>query len=171
MLTVGFDTVAGEARYAVRRDDTGTIGSVVFSPLRRRADGTETVLPAGMPVANARLTSRHGYRIHPVTGRGSRHAGVDLAVASGTPVIATSDGRVAIAGWAGNYGLLVSLVHDGGIETRYGHLSSLTVRPGQIVRRGELIGMSGATGRTTGPHVHYEVRVDGQSVDPLQHAS
>ena len=96
------------------------------------------------------------------------HAGIDLAGAYGTPIYATADGIVGRSEWnSGGYGNLVEINHGQGIQTRYGHLSRLSVRAGQRVRRGELIGLMGSTGRSTGSHLHYEVRIDGRAVNPV----
>jgi len=94
------------------------------------------------------------------------HSGIDLAAAYGSPVVASANGTVEVAGWQGGYGLLVELDHGGGVETRYGHLSKLAVQPGQQVKRGDLVGFVGSTGRSTGAHLHYEVRENGRAVDP-----
>lgn len=119
------------------------------------------------PLALARVTSSFGYRRHPLEGGRRFHAGVDLAAPNGTPVYAAAAGQVAVAGHAGGYGLLVELEHGSGLETRYGHLSRLNVVPGQTVQTGELIGFVGSTGNSTGPHLHYEKRINGVPVDPL----
>ena len=96
------------------------------------------------------------------------HAGIDLSGPVGTPIYATADGIVSDAGWnSGGYGNLVKIDHGRGIETRYGHLSKIVVRAGQRVKRGELIGRMGSTGRSTGSHLHYEVRIDGRAVNPI----
>lgn len=95
------------------------------------------------------------------------HAGVDLAAPTGSPVLATSDGRVDSAGWGGGYGWTVRLEHTGNLETRYGHLSRLAVVAGQSVRRGDVIGYVGSTGLSTGPHLHYEMRMNGVPIRPL----
>jgi murein DD-endopeptidase MepM/ murein hydrolase activator NlpD len=96
------------------------------------------------------------------------HAGIDLAGPVGTPIYATADGTVAEAGYNnGGYGNLIKLDHGRGIETRYGHLSSFTVRAGDRVKRGQMIGRMGSTGRSTGSHLHYEVRIDGRAVNPI----
>jgi murein DD-endopeptidase MepM/ murein hydrolase activator NlpD len=113
------------------------------------------------------LTSGFGERWHPLRGGYRFHAGVDLAAPTGSPLAATSDGVVTRAGYAGGYGLLITIDHGGGIETRYGHLSGVSVAVGQQVRAGQLIGFVGSTGESTGPHVHYEVRVNGRAVNPL----
>lgn len=168
-VTIGFDTVAGAPRYADRAESSGSLGDVRFVTTRLRPSGSLQGMPTRLPVRGARLSSRYGYRIHPITGRGSSHRGVDLAVAQGTAVSATLDGVVGRASWAGGYGLLVTVNHGGGLETRYAHLSSIAVRPGQAVQAGQMLGRSGASGNTTGPHVHYEVRRSGVAVDPLHH--
>jgi murein DD-endopeptidase MepM/ murein hydrolase activator NlpD len=96
------------------------------------------------------------------------HAGIDLSGPVGTPIYATADGTVTNAGWnSGGYGNLVKIDHGRGIETRYGHLSSITIQPGQHITRGQLIGRMGSTGRSTGSHLHYEVRIDGRAVNPI----
>jgi murein DD-endopeptidase MepM/ murein hydrolase activator NlpD len=125
-------------------------------------------VPTGLPVRVARVSSQFGSRTHPMHGRTSWHSGVDLAVPSGTPVTSTEGGRVRSAGWSGNYGLLVVVEHGNGVQTRYAHLSSLAVSAGDEIEAGQRLGLSGSTGRSTGPHVHYEVRVDGRPVDPLR---
>lgn len=123
--------------------------------------------PAGMPLAAAVITSGYGYRVNPVTGQWAMHRGVDLAAAAGTPVTATADGTVALAGWAGSYGILVAIRHGNGAETRYAHLSALAVGAGERVRKGDVIGYVGSTGRSTGPHLHYEVRQGPNALDPV----
>ena len=92
--------------------------------------------------------------------------GVDIAAEIGTPIVATADGVVTAAGWNGGYGNMVDVDHGGGIVTRYGHASAVAVTVGQQVRRGQTIAYVGSTGRSTGPHLHYEVRVNGQPVNP-----
>ena len=124
-------------------------------------------MPSGMPLASTRLTSRFGNRFHPMSGRYQPHAGIDLAAPMGSPVMATADGIVNVAGWSGGYGLLIQIDHGGAVETRYAHLSQLAVAPGQSVKRGQIIGFVGSTGRSTGPHLHYEVRQSNVAVNPL----
>lgn len=123
-------------------------------------------MPSSMPVAASALTSGYGMRDHPLLGVRRAHMGVDLAAPSGSPIVATSDGIVSIADWRGGYGLSVSLEHGGGIETRYGHMSRLNVFAGQSVHKGDVIGFVGSTGLSTGPHLHYEVRVNGRPINP-----
>jgi murein DD-endopeptidase MepM/ murein hydrolase activator NlpD len=124
-------------------------------------------IPSRMPVEGVRLSSDYGMRNHPVTGGRRAHKGVDLAGPVGTPILATADGLVARADWFSSYGLYVQLEHGGNLQTRYGHMSRLNVAAGQRVRKGEVIGSVGSTGRSTGPHLHYEVRISGQAVNPI----
>jgi murein DD-endopeptidase MepM/ murein hydrolase activator NlpD len=95
------------------------------------------------------------------------HEGIDIAVPSGTPVVASAGGTIVVAGWMGGYGNLVVVDHGGGIATAYGHNTSVAVGVGQSVGQGQVIAYSGSTGHSTGPHVHFEVRVNGAAVDPL----
>jgi len=124
-------------------------------------------IPSRMPVEGVRLTSNYGMREHPVLGGRRAHKGIDLAGPVGTPVYATADGVVTHAGWDNGYGRLVKIKHDFGIETRYAHLSQLRVEVGQRVSRGDRIGDMGNSGRSTGTHLHYEVRLSGSPVNPM----
>jgi len=117
------------------------------------------------PVPGA-LTSGFGYRVHPILGYRRFHRGVDFGASHGTPILAATDGRVAVAGWGGGYGKVVELRHGGGLATRYGHMSRIAVAAGQAVRQGQVIGYVGSTGLSTGPHLHYEMFRNGQLVDP-----
>ncbi len=124
--------------------------------------------PFATPLKSAfRFTSEFGYRRDPKTGGRRMHAGVDFASGMGTPLYATADGVVTHAGWLSGYGRLVKIQHDFGIETRYAHMSKLRVKVGQRVSRGQQIGDMGASGRVTGVHLHYEVRVGGEAVNPM----
>jgi murein DD-endopeptidase MepM/ murein hydrolase activator NlpD len=113
------------------------------------------------------LTSRTGGRSDPFTGEADYHPGLDISADKGSPVYATADGTISQAAYSGAYGNLVVIDHRFGIETRYGHLSAFRVARGQTVTRGDLIGLVGATGRATGPHLHYEVRVNDRILNPL----
>lgn len=124
-------------------------------------------VPSLMPVQATRVSSMFGMREHPTLHRYKIHKGIDLAAPRGTPVYATADGIVGKAQRFGTYGNYVQIEHGGELETRYAHLSGYTVKKGEYVQKGELIGYVGSTGRSTGPHLHYEVRVDGQAVDPM----
>jgi murein DD-endopeptidase MepM/ murein hydrolase activator NlpD len=124
-------------------------------------------VPSARPVNTAKYTSAYGVRSDPFRGSAAMHAGIDLAAPQGTPVYATADGIVARSEWSGGYGNLVEVDHGKGIQTRFGHLSRTLVRAGERVKRGQLIALMGSTGRSTGSHLHYEVRIDGRAVNPV----
>ena len=135
-----------------------------------RSAQSSSIVPAPTGAASAAgfvwpvhgvLTSGFGWRW------GRMHEGVDIAVANGTPVVAAKAGVVIVAGWMGGYGNLVVVDHGGGVATAYGHNTSVTVGVGQYVEQGQLIAYSGSTGHSTGPHVHFEVRINGSAVDPM----
>ncbi len=115
------------------------------------------------------IRSGFGGRTDPFSSEGAFHTGVDLAVARGTPVHTTADGVVTTASWHTGYGNLVVVDHGNGIQTYYGHLSKVLVIPGEEVRSGQVVALSGSTGRSTGPHVHYEVRMHGVPVNPYNY--
>ena len=171
----------------VEREPGGTLGQLLYVGLDRvaRADvellkwtdgksviwvngdgvGGEDSARIGLPV-HGRLTSGFGERFHPILGYRRFHAGLDLAARAGTPIVAAADGRVTSAGWHGGYGEEVEIAHNGGLETRYGHMSRIAASIGQVVRKGQLIGWVGSTGLSTGPHVHFEVMRNGRPVNP-----
>lgn len=124
-------------------------------------------VPSRSPLEMSRLSSNYGIRTHPILGRRRQHHGVDLAAPTGTPVFATADGAVSRADRSRSYGLVIYLDHGADLQTRYAHLSRMVVADGQEVRKGDLIGYVGSTGRSTGPHLHYEVRVEGVAVNPI----
>lgn len=142
------------------------VGSPIAPILVDRGGGTGFNL-SQLPFSHSRISSRFGYRVHPISKQWRPHNGLDFAAPSGTPVAATGAGRVARAGWGGSYGYLVVVDHGNGVETRYAHLSRIHVIAGQSVANGAVIGRVGSTGRSTGPHLHYEVLVEGRPVDPL----
>ena len=115
------------------------------------------------------VTGSFGERIDPFNGEGAFHSGVDISASYGTPVIAPADGTVTAAEVMGGYGRLIELDHGRGISTRYGHLSGFAVAPGEHVRRGDVLGYVGLTGRSTGPHLHYEVRINDTPVNPQKY--
>jgi len=123
-------------------------------------------VPSRHPTNAGYVSSNFGWRHHPVLGRRKHHGGIDIAAPEGTPVYATADGFVGRADYSRSYGNVIYLDHGSDLETRYAHLSDLNVRAGQRVKKGDLIGFVGSTGRSTGPHLHYEVRVDGVAVNP-----
>lgn len=125
--------------------------------------------PSIWPV-KGRISSSFGTRSDPFSGKGDFHAGIDIRAPGGQPVVTAADGRVVEAGWAGALGRCVKIDHGrNGLTTIYGHLMQIYARPGQIVRRGEVIGRTGSTGRATGEHVHYEVRYKGTPVNPYKY--
>lgn len=128
---------------------------------------TVIAIPSMQPVENVRLTSSFGVRSDPFHGSAAMHAGIDIPGPIGTPIYATADGVIGRSGRFGGYGNLITVNHGKGIETRYGHLSKILVAANTRVRRGQLIGLMGSTGRSTGSHLHYEVRIDGAAVNPM----
>ena len=125
------------------------------------------VVPGGRPVESGYISSFFGKRADPFTGESAFHAGIDFAGAPGTRVLAVADGVVSYAGRDRGYGKLVEITHGGGYVTRYAHNASVLVQPGHTVRRGDAIALMGSTGRSTGPHVHFEVLRDGRPVNPM----
>jgi murein DD-endopeptidase MepM/ murein hydrolase activator NlpD len=125
-------------------------------------------LPFSNPAPGKQITSLFGNRVDPFFGKLAMHAGIDFREKQGTDVIATGAGIVIHAGPAGGYGYMVEIDHGNGISTRYGHLSRILVKTGDKVEEGAVLALSGSTGRSTGPHLHYEVRRNGQAIDPLR---
>lgn len=121
------------------------------------------------PVSGGYVSSGFGYRSAPKAGASSFHQGIDIAVSVGTAVMASSAGTVVSAGWQSGYGYVIYLQHADGRQTRYGHLSKILVRSGQSVAQGQKIALSGNTGNSTGPHLHFEIRIDGTAVNPLSY--
>jgi murein DD-endopeptidase MepM/ murein hydrolase activator NlpD len=145
--------------------------------LRRKIDRWQSLhaavrnLPLTAPVESSRLTSVFGGRRDPFTGRWAVHNGVDMAGSSGTPVLATGPGSVVFTGWHGGYGWMVEIDHGVGVRTRYAHLQSIAVQKGEKITAQEKVGLMGCSGRCTGPHLHYEVLIDGKAVDPVNFLS
>ncbi len=128
---------------------------------------TLVAVPVRKPVAGeVDMSSPYGMRMDPFLGRPAIHTGIDLRGETGEPVHATATGKVSIAGREGGYGNMIEINHGNGLATRYGHLSEIDVKVGQTVRIGETVGKIGSTGRSTGPHLHYETRINGEAVDP-----
>ena len=125
-------------------------------------------LPLMAPLDQYRISSRYGKRRDPVNGRTAKHAGTDFAGPVGTSIFATAPAKVVFAGWRGRYGRTVEIDHGYGIHTRYGHMRKILVKVGQIIGHREMIGKVGSSGRSTGPHVHYEVRFKGQAQNPMK---
>jgi murein DD-endopeptidase MepM/ murein hydrolase activator NlpD len=136
-----------------------------------RMEALETALagiPTSMPAATGLMSSRFGYRSDPFNGGAAMHAGLDFKGPAGTPILAAADGKVTSAGWQGGYGKCIEITHANGLVTRYAHLSGLAVAVGQEVKRGVQIGRMGSTGRSTGSHLHFEVRINGSAINPLK---
>jgi murein DD-endopeptidase MepM/ murein hydrolase activator NlpD len=158
-----------EDTFGLLRDALGRIETrlkVVRTDVERRealAASTPSIWPAV-----GWLTAGFGSRADPFTGDSAFHSGLDISAEKGRSVYATADGIVDTEGWSGNYGNLIVLDHGYGLKTRYGHLSGFKVKAGDKVKRGDVIGFVGATGRATGAHLHYEVLANGQTINPLQ---
>jgi murein DD-endopeptidase MepM/ murein hydrolase activator NlpD len=132
-----------------------------------RLNRTLALVPYRKPViGEVEFTSGFGVRSDPFLGRPAMHTGLDFRAATGDPVRATANGKVVSSGWAGGYGRMVEIDHGNGLSTRYGHLSEIGVKVGDPIKIGQVIGAVGSTGRSTGPHLHYETRIDGDAVDP-----
>ena len=124
-------------------------------------------LPIARPIEGAAITSRFGARRDPFVGRLAMHTGIDFRSPTADPVRSTAPGTVLSAGYAGGYGYMVEIDHGNGVTTRYAHLSRLLVKAGDVIPAGAVVGRTGSTGRSTGPHLHYEVRIDGKATDPM----
>ncbi|MEQ1564457.1 MAG: M23 family metallopeptidase [Myxococcota bacterium] len=131
-------------------------------------ESLERSLPSLWP-GNGTMNSGYGWRRNPFGVRWKHHSGVDVDGRTGDPIYAAADGKVLRAGWLGGYGRAIEIAHGYGVTTLYGHCSAVDVTPGQVVQRGDTIAAIGSTGRSTGPHLHFEVRLDGHPVDPLQY--
>jgi murein DD-endopeptidase MepM/ murein hydrolase activator NlpD len=164
--------------------DPGDTGSLDMEELRKQIEAaTQSVseireyvaeqrdihlaTPLGWPV-EGRISSSYGYRIHPVLDERKFHTGVDISVPPGSEVKATANGIVSFAGWTKNSGVVVVIEHGHGFNTAYAHNRKALVRVGQRIARGDVIGMSGSTGVSTGPHVHYEIWRNGRPTDPVE---
>ena len=154
--------LSAESQFELQADDAAR----ALEDLRAARDALELV-PVATPAPNARQTSRFGNRRDPFTRRTAFHAGIDYAAPTGTPVFAPADGVVIRAGRQGGYGQMIEIDHAHGLSTRFAHLSRMLVSPGTQVRQGDIIGHIGSTGRSTGPHLHYEVHRGDRAIDPM----
>jgi len=125
-------------------------------------------VPLRKPLPGSDVTSGYGTRVDPFFGRAAMHAGIDFREEIGTPIRATAAGKVVSAGYNGGYGQMVEIDHGNGLSTRYAHMSAISVVEDQTVEAGAIVGKLGSTGRSTGPHLHYEVRIDDEAVDPAR---
>jgi murein DD-endopeptidase MepM/ murein hydrolase activator NlpD len=155
--------------FAESVEDYNFLRGVSSLALRSRTGAISTVSKPSLWPVDGRLMGPFGQRNDPFSGEGEFHTGVDISAPQGTSVRATADGVVTLSEWNGGYGKLVIVDHGGGIQTYYAHLSRFFVHPGQEIRRGELVGAVGATGRVTAPHLHYEVRLGGAPVNPYRY--
>lgn len=145
-----------------QRSDTMTVLESQLLDERAR----NSLLPSLSPIAGARIGSTFGGRIDPMMGIPALHEGVDFIAEPGTPVLASAGGVVTASEWHAQYGMVVDIDHGNDLSSRYAHLSRIDVEPGQIIKRGQRIGTSGNSGRSTGPHLHFEVRLRGVAQDP-----
>jgi murein DD-endopeptidase MepM/ murein hydrolase activator NlpD len=169
VLTAKRTNQAPETTFGMLKSLLGSIENRLLS-VKTEIEGQQALAratPSVWPISGW-LSSAYGYRKDPYTGLPDFHAAIDIAAERGKPVRATADGTVESVGYLGNYGNQVLLNHGHTIATRYGHLSGFNVRAGQKVRRGEVIGYVGATGRATSPHLHYEIIVDGKAMNPVR---
>jgi len=167
-----------------KADVSSNLGSLDIELLKRQIDetiqsvaeireyikeekGLYLSTPAGWPVKGS-VSSRFGTRVHPITGESTFHSGIDISTPGGTMVRATADGIVSFSNWHNDSGYIVALEHGHGFRTVYAHNKLNYVKVGQRVRRGDVLSLSGSTGSSTGPHVHYEIRKDGSDIDPTQ---
>lgn len=152
--------------------DAGPFERQLFRTYNTRAqldklNRTMALVPYRKPVVGEiEYTSTFGVRSDPFLGRPAMHTGLDFRAATGDPIRATANGRVTSAAYAGGYGKMIELDHGNGLATRYGHLSEINVKVGDVIKIGQVIGLAGSTGRSTGSHLHYETRIDGEAVDP-----
>ena len=159
------DSIYRLIRYGIASDSEGWIPGAEVPFIG--ADGFCSPIGSGW---ESRVTSEFGNRIDPITGERKGHTGMDLAVPTGTPIRAALGGTVTVSKYnAGGYGYYVMIDHGNGLSTLYGHCSKLLARVGQTVRAGDIIALSGSTGRSTGPHLHFEVRVNGERTNPRQY--
>ena len=164
-LEDGVETIPGQV-----------LNRAIPEPLRRSVarayeaveqTAARTAADFAKPLFGGRVSSEFGLREDPIDGRGRQHKGVDIAAPEGTPVKASADGKVSFSGWQPGYGNMVIIEHAGGYETRYAHNSDNLVRKGEVVKQGQVVASVGSTGRSTGSHLHFEVRREGAAVDPF----
>jgi murein DD-endopeptidase MepM/ murein hydrolase activator NlpD len=166
MTEVDLDAAIEELTKAVdQRDDY--LSSLEAKVLQQSV--LKDMLPNSSPVRAAYNSSSYGWRIDPFTGSKAFHEGLDFTANTGTPIRAAADGIVTLAEVSGGYGNLLKIDHGAGLETRYGHTSKILVKTGERVLKGQVIALVGNTGRSTGPHLHYEIRLNGNALDPRQY--
>jgi len=162
------DFLAALDRFSRQLEDRNSQLQVLETMLMNRSLQAE-VLPEGRPITQGWLSSRYGMRTDPFSGKQDFHAGIDFAGKGGSDVVATASGIVTWAGARSGYGNLVEINHGNGYTTRYGHNREIVVKTGDAVKKGQIIGAMGSTGRSTGPHVHFEVLRNGRTVNPAKY--
>ncbi|MDE7427005.1 MAG: M23 family metallopeptidase [Muribaculaceae bacterium] len=175
------DSMAADDRLRLLEDKYDVLDRLVYKQVKsydylrsqagQQQDRTDRI-PSIQPVSQNKMramASGYGYRRDPVYGTTKFHEGMDFSAPIGTPVYATGNGKVTDAGWRSAYGNLIDIDHGYNYTTRYAHLSEILVSPGQTVKRGDLIGRVGNTGKSTGPHLHYEVRLNGEPQNPVHY--
>jgi murein DD-endopeptidase MepM/ murein hydrolase activator NlpD len=166
------DTTATGGPYIPATGSSGLLnGMVAIQHTLQHIDllrNSSTAIPVRKPLPDIHITSSFGYRVDPFLKKPGYHSGIDMRAAEGSPVSAAGAGKVSHAGTKGGYGLMVEITHGDGLKTRYAHLSAVNVTLGQIVNAGDAIGLVGSTGRSTGPHLHYEAVRNGEPVDPAK---
>ncbi len=160
--------IAAQGITATKTDLPTTASLPTPPPTTSKPTANLAATPSIWP-ARGTVSSGFGWRVGPFGGGNELHPGIDIAYAMGAPVVATADGEVVVSGPAGGYGNLVQIDHGNGIATLYGHNSQLAVAVGQQVKKGQVISYAGSTGYSTGPHVHYEVRVNNTPIDPMKY--
>ncbi len=164
------DAVAQDLAKVLAELDDRKRKLVLLETLIMERDLTSKSAPEGWPLRNGGVvTSKFGFRRHPITGRRSMHMGIDIAAKRGTDIVAMADGLVVFAGRKSGYGNIVQLRHANGLETRYAHNQRNLVKEGDLVKKSQVIAKLGSTGRSTGPHVHFEVRKNGEAVNPMRY--
>lgn len=170
---VAFDAAAAERNQAEREYNELMAISERITDMIRRLEANGQPIGKGTGAMNwpirGPITSPYGWRIHPIFGSQKFHAGIDISADYGDLVKAADEGVVISAGWLGGYGYTVMIDHGAGIITLYAHNSELTVSAGEMVLKGQTVALAGSTGYATGPHCHFEVRVHGQTTDPLNY--
>jgi murein DD-endopeptidase MepM/ murein hydrolase activator NlpD len=170
--SAGFRRVVADVSYLNDREVTRDIlkEEVVMEAVPKIVERGTKIPPTYIkPISGGRQSSGFGRRKSPTKGASSYHKGVDWSVPTGTAVFASCGGTVAKAGWGSGYGYCVYINHEDGRQTRYGHLSKVLVKAGQTVKQGERIALSGNTGISTGPHLHFEILINGSQVNPLKY--
>ena len=170
--SAGFRRVVADVSYLNDREVTRDIlkEEVVMEAVPKIVERGTKIPPTYIkPISGGRQSSGFGRRKSPTKGASSYHKGIDWSVPTGTAVFASCGGTVAKAGWGSGYGYCVYINHEDGRQTRYGHLSKVLVKAGQTVKQGERIALSGNTGISTGPHLHFEILINGSQVNPLKY--